>query len=105
MLAAHFLRAGNLLFVLAAVFLVILMLVRRPWAARLIQLGLALATVEWVRTLMVLVIVRRQSGEPFTRLAVILGVVAAVTAASALVFRTRTLREYFRLSAAAADDC
>lgn len=96
-LAAHFLRAGILPFVLAAVSLILFMFVRRTWAARLIQLGLALGTVEWIRTLIVLVVVRRQTGEPFTRLAIILGAVAAVTAASALVFRTHTLRDYFRL--------
>lgn len=95
-LAAHFLRAGNLLLLAATLSLIVLMLVRRSWAARLVQLGLFLGTVEWLRTLIVLVSVRRQSGQPFTRLALILGAVAALTAASALVFRTRTLRRHFR---------
>ncbi len=98
-LAAHFLRAGNPVLFLAALSVIVLMFVRHALAARLIRLGLFLGTIEWLRTLTVLVSVRRQSGQPFTRLALILGAVAAVTAASALVFRTRTLRQYFRLSA------
>jgi hypothetical protein len=35
-------------------------------------------------------------GEPWTRMAIILGVVAVITAASALVFRSRALRERYQ---------
>ena len=97
-LAAHFLRAGHSLFMLASLGLVGLMFVRRPWAVRVIQVTLLLGTFEWLRTLVLLVTFRRQAGQPFTRLAVILGCVAAVTAASALLFRTRALRQRFRLA-------
>ena len=95
-LAAHFLRAGNLVLLLASLFLVTLIFVRRPWAARLIQLGLLLGALEWLWTLVFLVGARRQSGQPFIRLAVILGVVTVVTGASTLCFRTRALRRHFR---------
>ena len=97
-LAAHFLRAGNLILLWAGLSILALMFVRRFWAARLIQLALVLGTVEWVRTLIVLILLRRQSGQPVARLAIILGTGAPITAASALVFRTRTLRQHFRLS-------
>ncbi len=96
-LAAHFLRSGHVLLMLASLGLVALMFVRRPWAARLIQIALVLATFEWLHTLVLLIVFRRQTGQPFTRLAIILGCVAAVTAASALMFRARALRERFRL--------
>jgi hypothetical protein len=36
-------------------------------------------------------------GQPWLRLALILGVVAALTLAAALVFRSRALRQRFRL--------
>jgi len=101
-LAAHFLRAGNLVLLLASLSLVVLMFVRRPWAARLIQLGLLLGALEWLWTLVFLVGARRQWGQPFIRLAVILGVVTVVTAASTLCFRTRALRRHFRLVGPAA---
>jgi len=102
-LAAHFLRAGNLLLLLASVAIIVLIFVRRSWAARLIQLGLFLGAIEWLRTLIVLVSVRRQYGEPFARLTIILGAVAAVTAASALLLRTRTLQRYFGGASSAGD--
>jgi len=96
-LAAHFLRAGNPVLALAALSLIALMFVRRAWAARLIQFGLVLGTLEWAYTLILLVSMRRHTGRPFMRLAVILGAVAAVTASSALLFRARALRQHFRL--------
>ncbi len=98
-LGAHFLRAGNRSLLLASLCLLGLMFVRRPWAARIIQVGLLLGTVEWLHTLLVLVTLRSQAGEPFTRLAIILGGVAAVSAASTLVFRSRTLRQHFGFTA------
>lgn len=96
-LAAHFLRAGVIILVLASLSLIGLLFVRRPWAARVIQWGLLFGTLEWIRALLFLLMERRQAGEPFVRLAIILGSVAAVTAASALLFRTRTLRARFGL--------
>ncbi len=98
-LAAHFLRAGNRGLLLAALCLLVLMFVRRPWAARIIQLGLLLGTLEWLHTLLVLMTVRMQAGEPFARLTIILGSVAAVSAASTLLFRTRRLRRRFGFTA------
>jgi len=94
-LAAHFLRAGHSVLLLASLSLLALLFVRRAWAARVIQVGLLLGTLEWLRTLLFLVAVRRHAGEPFIRLAIILGAVAAVTGASALVLQTRTLRQRF----------
>src|SRR5512140_2875026 len=98
-LGAHFLRAGHPALVLASLCLIVLLFVRRPWAARVVQAGLCLGTLEWLHTLTVLVTLRMQSGEPFTRLAIILGSVAAVTALSAVLFQTRTLRQRFHLGA------
>ncbi len=97
-LAAHFLRGGNLVLLVATLAMSMLLFVRRWWAARLMQAGLLCGTVVWLHSLVVLVTLRIRNGEPFERLAVILGTVATVTAASALLFRTRTLRRRFELS-------
>jgi hypothetical protein len=97
LLAAHFLRSGSLLLVGALVLMVALVPVRRAWAARALQVTLVLGTLEWLRTLFVLVSSRMQAGEPVTRLAAILGGVAAVTALSAWVFRGKRMRVWYRL--------
>ena len=74
-----------------------LLLIRRAWVARLVQVVLVLGSLEWGRTLLVLVAQRRDAGEPWSRLALILGVVTALTAASALLFCCRSLRERYGL--------
>ena len=96
-LGAHFLRSGSLLVVFAALGLVALLPLRRPWVARLVQAVLALGTLEWARTLVTLTTRRLQAGEPYLRMALILGAVAAVSAASALLFQSKWMRERYGL--------
>jgi hypothetical protein len=56
---------------------------------------LALGALEWLRSLYFFAAMRIAFGEPWTRLAVILGLVALFTGLSGLVFRSKKLREYF----------
>ena len=86
-LAAHFFRARNLPLVAVSLALPLLLLVRERWSARAVQAGLVLGGIEWVRTLAYFAGQRIEDGRPWTRLAVILGVVAALTALSALAVR------------------
>lgn len=96
-LAAHFLFHGNFPLTLVSLGMIGLLCVRRPWAARVIQVFLICGSIEWVRTLMLRMAERRAIGQPYIRFALILGTVAIVTAASALVFRTQRLRSHFGL--------
>ncbi len=95
-LGAHFLRDGNMLFVTACLILVGLLFVRRIWAARIVQVARVLGTLEWLWTLYGLVQVRDALGQPYTRMSLILGAVAAITFASALLFQTQALRQRYR---------
>ena len=98
LLGAHFSRAGLAPLALILVLLPAVLFVKRPWAARLTQGVLVLGAAEWVRTLVVLVGVRRELGQSWTRLAVILGVVALFTLGSALLFSlSSALRTRYRL--------
>ena len=97
LLGAHFLRAGMDVPVLLCVVLMGLLAVPRPWAARLVQAALVLGALEWVRTLVTIAGVRAAAGQPATRMAIILGTVALVTLASALVFRHRRVAGFYRL--------
>ena len=94
-LAAHFLRRGNVVLVMACLVLFGLLFVRRRAAARVVQVALVAGAAEWLRTLAALLPARRAAGEPWVRLVVILGAVAAVALAGALLFETRRLRGYF----------
>jgi len=95
LLAAHFLRAGAWPGVAASLALLALLAIPRRWAARAAQAALVLGAAEWVRTLLLLVAARREAQAPYVRLAAILAAVAAVTAASALVFESRRLRDRY----------
>jgi len=94
-LGAHFMRYGNSIGVIGALLLIALLIVRRPWVARLMQVVLILGALEWVRTLYELVQVRAADGQPFGRMMVILGIIAVVTFCSALLFQTPALKKIY----------
>jgi len=47
-LGAHFMRYGNSIGVIGALLLIALLIVHRPWVARLMQVVLILGALEWV---------------------------------------------------------
>lgn len=97
LIAAHLLRDGNLPMVAASLAFPFLLLVRRPWAARLVLIGLILAAMEWVWTANVIAQDRQALLEPWTRMAVILGSVAAFTLLSTLVFLLKSVRDRYSI--------
>ena len=96
-LGAHFLRDANHIGVAIAIGLIGLLFVKRPGAARVVQVALVLGALEWVWTIYDLVQFRTAMGMPATRMMLILGAVAAVTALSAGLFQTRALKRIYRL--------
>ena len=96
-LGAHFMRYGNAIGIFGSLALIALLFVNRPWVARLIQVALFLGAIEWIRTLYGLAHVRAAHGQPFVRMTIILGVVAAVTLCSALLFQSPILKRIYRL--------
>ncbi len=97
LLSAHFLRADFMSLVILSLLFPTLLFFPRAWAARIIQVILVLGASEWVRTLVGLVALRQQQAQSWARLAIILGLVAAFTGASALVFYFPTLKTRYRL--------
>lgn len=96
-LGAHYMRYGSSLAVVGVAALIALLFVRQPWVARLLQVALALAAIQWAHTMYDLAQLRIAFGESPTRLVIILGTVAAVALCSALLFQTKTLRGIYRL--------
>jgi hypothetical protein len=94
-LAAHFYRAQSPVALAATIAVLALVLVRRPWARRVIQVALLLGAIEWIRTLFSLIELRESTGQPYTRLALILGAVALVTALASLAFQGRAVRIHY----------
>lgn len=92
LLAAHFLRMGAPATAILCLAFPALLLVLRPWGPRAVQVLLLLGSLEWVRTLTSTLVQRRQAGEPWLPMALILGAVAAFTALSALAVRAADVR-------------
>lgn len=96
-LGAHFLRAGHVALVTLVLAVFALLFVRRAWAARAVQGALVLGVFEWLRTLALLAAGRRAAGAPYLRMTLILVGVAFATALSLLAFRSRAVKDHFRL--------
>lgn len=91
-LAAHFLRRAQSPAVLLCFGLFALLWVRRPWATRVVQLALVAGAAIWTRTLLGFAAARRAAGEPWERMALILGIVAGISLLAALAFELPALK-------------
>jgi len=96
LLAAHFYRAGQVLLTGISLALPFLLFLKEAWVVRLIQVALLLGSLEWIRTGYVFAQQRIEFDQPWTRLVIILGSVALFTALSALVFRSKSLRQRYK---------
>lgn len=96
LLGAHFWRAGLVPLAAVVVAMVGLLFVRSAWSARVLQTVLGLGVLEWLRTAWVFASERAAMGQPYARLLVILGIVAAVTMVAALLLQSTAARRHFR---------
>lgn len=92
LLAAHFYRAAEWPWLLATLALLPLLALRRAWVPRVLQLALLAGAAEWLWTAALLAQQRLALGMPWQRMALILAVVALLTLAAALVFRSAGLK-------------
>jgi hypothetical protein len=95
LLGAHFFRGGHLFMTALALAPQGLFFVRRRWAGRTLQILLVVGAAEWCRTLWILSAQRRALGEPWLRMAAILGSVALFAALAALALESRAARRWF----------
>lgn len=102
LLGASFFRAGNELMLVACIVLLTVAAVPRHWAARTVQVALALGAARWVFVAWMIGSMRAAAGAPYLRMALILGGVALFTLLAAFVFRSARLRRFYRLPAVAA---
>jgi hypothetical protein len=85
LIAAHFLRAGNVLVSALCLATPLLFLLRRSWTLQLLQWLAYSAAACWLWTGWELVVVRRSANQPWALTAAILLAVAAVSAASGVL--------------------
>ena len=95
LLAAHFYRAAAWPWLLATLALLPLLALRRAWVPRVLQGALLAGAAEWLWTAALLAQQRLALGQPWLRMALILGAVALLTLGAALVFRSAGLQARF----------
>lgn len=94
LLAAHFLRDGHMVLVSACLLVNVPVWLPRRAARVMVQVVLILAALEWLRTLLGLAHARQAMGQPWTRMAVILGSVAAFNLLVCLLLAMPFSRKY-----------
>ena len=97
LMAAHLFRAQHYVLATLAILMPMLLLLPRLWVARVLQLGLAMSAVEWIRTIALLTQERMAMGKPYARMGLILGTVATVTIGSTLLFYRRAIGRRYKL--------
>lgn len=91
-LAAHFLRMGAMPGVVVCLALpVVTVLTRARWALRSLQGLLLMGSASWIWTALRIGSERRASGEPWLRMALILGTVAVLSALAAALLSRRSV--------------
>lgn len=87
LMAAHFMRAGAYPLVVLGLAFPWLLLAGKLWAFRLVQVILILAAAEWLHTLLVIAMKRLEAGQPWIRMAFILGSVSLLNVVTAIMVR------------------
>lgn len=103
LLAAHFLRVGNLALVAACLGAPLLFLYRRRPVLLVLQILAYGAAASWGVVAMRLVEARLQTGQPWKLAAAILGGIALFTLLAGLLLNSRQLRERYRDPSPCAD--
>jgi hypothetical protein len=92
LLAAHFLRGGNIGLMLVSVLVPLLLLIRKRWSLILVQLLAYAAAAVWLFTAIHLVQERMISARPWSSAAIILGSVALFSLFAGILLNSPTVK-------------
>jgi uncharacterized membrane protein HdeD (DUF308 family) len=96
LLAAHFLRAGNLMLVALCLAAPLLFLYRKRGSLIVLQVLAYGAAGTWIAVAVQLFRLRQQSGQGWILAATILGTVALYTLLAGLLLNSRAIKEHYR---------
>ena len=96
LLAAHYSRADNILFMILSLLIPLLFLIRKRWALLSLQIVTYAGSLVWIQSTIEYARQRSMSGESWTRLAVILVSVAVFTFITGLLLNSRKMKAVYR---------
>ena len=91
LIAAHFSRADQPILLVISLAIPFILFIKKRIVVRIIQIVLIFAGAEWIRAMLSYIEVRKSVGDDWTRLAIILSVVAIYTAASGLFLQNKKI--------------
>lgn len=94
-LAAHFLRTGALTLTLLCLLFPFLLFIKRSWVITATSLFAYIGGIIWLFVTYELYLARVASGQPWTRMIVILGTVAIFTFAAGMLLKTAAVRKHY----------
>ncbi len=94
-LGAHYMRYSLYPLTLLLVLLIPLLLIERRWVARVMQVVLLVAAVEWVSVLRDVATERAMDGRDSRKSGIILGATALFTLGAAVLYQTPRLRRRY----------
>jgi hypothetical protein len=95
LLAAHFLRGGNIGLMVVSVLVPLLLLIGKRWSLMVVQLSAYAAAVVWVYTAIHLVQERMISARPWSGAVIILSSVALFSVFAGLLLNSRKVKERY----------
>jgi len=95
LLCAHYFRSGDYSLIAFWAAVPFLLILKRKWATRAVQLLIVGGAAIWIETIVSIFITRQMAGMPWLRMTVILGIVVLFTIGSALAFEMRRFRQRF----------
>ncbi len=95
LLAAHFSRVDLKGISLLCLLFPLILLIKKAWTLRIFQVYLILGAVIWVQRMLALRSLRIAAGEPWLRLAFILGAVALFTLLSAVIMEKKSFKRRY----------
>ena len=95
LMAAHFLRGGNIGLVLLSILVPLLLLIRKRWSLILVQLSAYAAAMVWVYATIRLVQERMLLATPWSSAVIILSSVALFSVFAGLLLNSRKVKERY----------
>jgi len=95
LLAAHFLRGGNLGLTLLCLLIPFLLLIKKRWSLIIVQVSLFLGSWIWVRTAIIIIHDRMMLGISWWKILIILGPVAIFTLSAGLLLNSSVVRKKY----------
>jgi len=95
LLAAHFLRGGNLGLTMLCLLIPFLLLIKKRWSLTIVQVSLFLGSWIWIRTAIIIILERMMLGISWCKVLIILGPIAIFTLSAGLLLNSPVVREKY----------